>query len=534
MAQLGQIQFYKRNINGTDTYTAMPFGGNDPWGYTNISKDEYIQGINKNITDLQKAREDYTWNSDFTRGVSKTNGQNYVGNSPDARSLSDLQQKLQEVNNYDPNYRDPSFKNFLPNAPTPSEQYYTPEYRATLPPQEQQRLNQLYGQNNPITPADPNKKVINLGNGNYGYANKDAPIPGSTPNQPTGVQQGGSTTTPTPTGINTITKTLNYGSQGADVKELQNYLMGMGAVGADGKPLKANGIYNNDTKAAVLQFQQQHGLTQDGIFGPQSLAAAQKVTNTTTQYGTGGTTTPPPATSSTTTPPTTTTSPPSVTGNPAQDALLQQLQDYIKSQQDAGLKINSALNFDQPTLDKFLETAKKQIHPYYAQQIDAIKADVLKAAPQILANYGSDVASKEASFQNDLSTSRENNAGAGLAFSGSRAKAELGAVDAQNRDLASLSQTYGNKLYDLGRTAESKIGASATPSLGSLTNYSANLSGNGGFNSTGSSTPYTPGGYQTGSLTNQEQQDIEARNQALKKTASESVVAGRDYQSLFA
>ena len=317
-------------------------------------------------------------------------------------------------------------------------------------------------------------------------------------------------------GSTVITNNLSSGSTGASVKALQSFLANNQYVGLDGKPLATDGVYGNETKAAVMAFQKANGLTVDGIVGPQTIAKLQAIqTSGDKLVGANGEV-------------------PYKTGDPVNDALLSQLNDFIQQNITQGLQVNPDLNFDQATLDKFLETAKKQVHPFYQQQIDAIKADVLKAAPQILQNYESDIAGKVANFQNDLGNARESNAGAGLAFSGGRAKGELGALDAQNRDLASLSQTYGNKLYDLGRTAESKIGASATPSLGSLSNYSANLGGNGGFTLGGSTTPYTPGGYQIGSLTNDEQAAQEARRQALLKTASEAVVAGRSYQDLFA
>jgi peptidoglycan hydrolase-like protein with peptidoglycan-binding domain len=359
-----------------------------------------------------------------------------------------------------------------------------------------------------------------------------APVTTPTPTTPAQTSSSSSTTTPKPTGINTISSTLTFGSQGDQVKALQTYLSGMGLVGADSKPLKADGIYGADTKAAVMQFQQQHGLTQDGIFGPKSLAAMQNVTNTSAQYQTiaPATTTTPPATTSSDT---STTTPPSITGNPAQDALLQELQTYITNQQNQGLTINPALNFDQATLDKFLTTAQNQVHPYYASQIAGIKADVLQALPGVMQDYNNKIADTTQTFQNDLSNSRESNANAGLAFSGSRAKGELGMADTQNRNLQSLSTTYGNQLYNLGSTAEQKLGAANTPSLGSLNTYSANLGGNGSIDSTGSTTPYTPGQYQIGSLTNEEQAAITARNQALKSTASADVVAGRSYNDLF-
>lgn len=356
---------------------------------------------------------------------------------------------------------------------------------------------------------------------------------------------------PKPSGINLITSTLNLGSQGEQVKALQQYLAGIGYKNADGTPLKADGIYGPMTKTAVMQFQSKNGLTPDGIFGPKSLAKTQQLTSTNMQADSAA----PGSINSGIKPPdhpsnqfNTQTGEPNPnynpnangnsfnTGDTAQDALLKELQSFIKAQQDAGLKLNAALNFDQATLDKFLETAKRQIHPFYQTQIDNIKADVLRTAPQILKNYGNDVEKEKANFENTLGTSRENYAGSGLAFSGQRAKGELGMETQQNRNLQELLQGYGNKLYELGRGAEEKIGAGNMQgyNLGALANYSANLSGNGGFKLNGSSNPYTSGGYQIGSLQNDEAAAQEARRQALIKSASESVVAGRSYNDLFA
>lgn len=341
----------------------------------------------------------------------------------------------------------------------------------------------------------------------------------------------GGAAAPKPFGIENITSTLNAGSSSTQVKELQKYLAANGYVGTDGKPLKEDGIYGPQTKAAVMQFQSKNGLAADGIFGPKSLAKLQNIGSSDTQmngpYSNNNSNNNNSSSNAN-------DNASFNTGDPEHDALLGELRDYIQKQEEAGLKLNSALNFDQATLDKFLETAKKQVHPYYKQQIDNVKADVLKTAPQILANYNTDIASKEANFQNTLNDSRENDAGAGLAFSGKRAKGELNLQDAQNRDLASLSSSYGNKLYDLGRGAEEKIGSGNVDyNLGSLGNYSANLYGNGTFASSGSTNPYSSGSVGTGSIQYDEEAAKEARRQALLTSASNSVVAGRDYSDLF-
>ncbi len=334
----------------------------------------------------------------------------------------------------------------------------------------------------------------------------------------TSTSKTGTTTTvaPKPAGINTISTTLNIGSSGDQVKELQKYLAGLGYTNADGTPLKVDGIYGSNTQTAVKQFQSQNGLKADGIFGPLSLAGAQKLSNTGTAAVTPKTETQ------------------FNTGDPAQDALLKELQTYIKSQQDQGLVFNAALNFDQKTLDKFLETAKAQVHPFYQSQIDTIKQDVLRAAPQILENYGRDIASQQAAFSNTLDRTRESLADRGMAYSGFRGEEEKELMDAQNRSLASLSQGYGNQLYDLGRGAEKQIGAdNANYNLGSLSNYSATTKGPGTFTLGGTTSPYQSGGYKIGALQYDEAADAERRRQALLTSASNSVVAGRSYEDLY-
>lgn len=375
---------------------------------------------------------------------------------------------------------------------------------------------------------------VNIGTNNTANAaNTSATGAGSTTST-----TGASSSATKPSGINLINTTLNLGSQGDQVKALQQYLSGIGYVGSDGKPLKVDGIYGPETKTAVMQFQSKNGLAPDGIFGPKSLAATKAITSSATQANSAAPGASVPGSSSSAIDPSNPNDGGTIynTGDPTQDALLAELQAMIKAQQDAGLKINEALNFDQATLNKFLETAKKQVHPFYAQQIDTIKADVLRTAPQILQEYGNEIEKQKAAFESTLESSRESNAERGLAFSGQRARGELGMQAETDRNLAALNQGYGNKLYDLGRGVEEKIGASNMQgyNLGALANYKADLGGKGGFTLGTMNTPYSPGGYKIGSLEYDREAATEARNQALKKTASESVVAGRDYQSLFA
>jgi hypothetical protein len=84
-------------------------------------------------------------------------------------------------------------------------------------------------------------------------------------------------TTPTTTAVNTTPttqgpqQTLKPGDTGSQVKLLQQSLATLGF--SSGKP---DGVYGPATKNAVERFQVSQGLPEDGIVGPQTLAAIQK------------------------------------------------------------------------------------------------------------------------------------------------------------------------------------------------------------------------------------------------------------------
>lgn len=59
-----------------------------------------------------------------------------------------------------------------------------------------------------------------------------------------------------------------YGSTGSEVTQIQQRLQELGY-----DPGKADGIYGTRTKNAVISFQRDYGLTDDGIVGPKTLEA---------------------------------------------------------------------------------------------------------------------------------------------------------------------------------------------------------------------------------------------------------------------
>lgn len=71
---------------------------------------------------------------------------------------------------------------------------------------------------------------------------------------------------------------LKKGSEGAEVKTLQENLIKLGySVGKDG----ADGDFGNNTLTAVLKFQEDHNLEQDGIVGPATQTAIKTALNST-------------------------------------------------------------------------------------------------------------------------------------------------------------------------------------------------------------------------------------------------------------
>ena len=80
-----------------------------------------------------------------------------------------------------------------------------------------------------------------------------------------------------------ISSNLQYGSRGQEVEDLQRYLQGLQLY--DGK---IDGIYGNQTLTAVKTFQQQKGLTADGVVGKNTVGAINNTqTNTQTNGGAG-------------------------------------------------------------------------------------------------------------------------------------------------------------------------------------------------------------------------------------------------------
>lgn len=266
------------------------------------------------------------------------------------------------------------------------------------------------------------------------------------------------------------TRNLSVGAKGEDVKALQR----MVGVAADG-------IYGPKTAAAVKAFQSSKGLKSDGIVGPLTKAALGGGSNPSVDAS------------------------PYMTGDPEQDELLSELSTYINDYLDAGYQINPDLNLDDDTIRSFLDQAKEELAPYYAQKVAEVKDQLERDLTTNETSYGNAVEDEKANYQSALGSNREAWAGEGLTFSGQRNLGEQTMQNTANRNLSTLGMNYGNQRTDLIKGAEKKLGTPGLNSTGvnlsSLYGTNANLGGeSGGFTSGGALQGYTPGLYGMGEI----------------------------------
>ncbi|MDQ0257008.1 N-acetyl-anhydromuramyl-L-alanine amidase AmpD [Evansella vedderi] len=74
--------------------------------------------------------------------------------------------------------------------------------------------------------------------------------------------------------VNLPTRTLRRGDHGEQVRRLQNALM---QAGVNLPQFGADGIFGQETERAVRRFQREHGLTIDGIAGPETYQRLREV-----------------------------------------------------------------------------------------------------------------------------------------------------------------------------------------------------------------------------------------------------------------
>lgn len=326
---------------------------------------------------------------------------------------------------------------------------------------------------------------------------------------------------------------LKFGSSGDSVKQLQQYLAGLGIYQG-----KVDGIFGPQTQNAVKSFQSAHGLSADGIVGPKTVSAIQAVqggqnppdSSLASQNGTGaggasgaqggGFMIGDKVYS---------------TGNTSQDAAFQAIVQQFNDEQAKGNVVNPDLQITPEIIQKFTDYVTQKIHPQYAETMQGIKDQLARDTGLLSAKYENDTANQEGQYKANLGNARENYAGAGLAFSGQRGMGELNMRDTQNRALDYNSLLYGNQLGDTARTAEQKLGTAGMSGFQLPTNPTrrATLEGTGGFTLGGNvATGYTPGGFTLGSVPAEEASKIRSGTDDFIQKSYQNAEYGRSYKDL--
>ena len=180
--------------------------------------------------------------------------------------------------------------------------------------------------------------------------------------------------------------TIKYGSQGDDVKTLQEYL------NQNGANLKVDGVFGNQTQAAVKNYQQQNGLSVDGIVGNQTWG---KLLGSNTPSDTSGTTSP------TLTAPTYDTSKwdestkGSAAGSAYQDAknAIANYEDFVFSENEWLNSIKDSIqNYGEFSYDVNSDALYQQYADQYMRQGKLASADVMGQAAALTGGYGNSYA----------------------------------------------------------------------------------------------------------------------------------------------
>src|SRR3990167_495058 len=478
--QLGQTQYLKRNLNGQDVYQALHYGGNIPFGYQIVGKDEFITGTQKRLSELQA-------------------NPSLQGGSGDWGNIAPLQKFLQDAQSEqgvsDPNYIDPSFSKFQPNAPTSSEQYHTPEEKARqagIP-------SNLGGTGTPT--ALPLNRANTIGSPN-------------------------TYTTPTPsvsqgTPIN-ISGNLMRGSKGEEVKRLQEALNASGI----GVNLKIDGDFGPATEAAVRAYQSSKNIKSDGIVGQQTIATLSGTPNA-------------PLSPAYQEIEKSANSDPriveleKIAGQvPELKSALDALRLQISNSLENGQVVNPSLDFNDPSIiGLFLQEATEKLDPYYKELLQGQTKDLSVAFRTMKEDYDKNIQREQPAFQQQLESQDTSEAERGLAFSSGRVEREQQTIQSQQNRLDDLFTANQRSAEQLGMKGERQIGSRAWNDLGipTLQSYAASrtIEPRGQITSTGSRQLFTPQGGLFGETPFAREKAINTRAGELASLSSEEDIINR-------
>lgn len=275
--------------------------------------------------------------------------------------------------------------------------------------------------------TDP-QKLLQLAGGNFTLAEAQQALGSAVAPVQQSVTQAPTASAPTTPTTSQGAINLGPGSQGEDVKELQNFLKDQGFFP---KNQEATGYYGSITQKAVADWQKSSGLqvpaNQYGYFGPQSLALAQQQIQ--------------PSVSA----PTIADIEPSLPSEYTE--LLGVMSSYLDELQKRGQMINPNVEISPEKIAEFMSQASREIDPYYSSQLNLARESLLRDLGYTTQDILRQEKEAEINYGRQLRTLGESAAEQGFALSGTRQRSERELAGDTQRTLEAnrmkLAQTTG-------------------------------------------------------------------------------------------
>jgi hypothetical protein len=315
------------------------------------------------------------------------------------------------------------------------------------------------------------------------------------------------------------TTSLQPGSQGAAVKQLQDYLVSQGLM-TQAQVNTGYGIYGPQTTAAVKVLQQRLGVDNSsgpGYWGPKTLAAVQG-------GGQSGKTDPNQPYSDSEYENRLNQHPKVVESVNAGNTIAQ-IEAAAISGDFSGLKNQYGQPFSVEEQTKALAQGMEDNRLYYETQQAKEKADAESALAQRQANYQDSLIKSGEDFQADRAELNQRAVNQGVLFSGSNAQKQAKLKTAYERDQASKLAAYGRDVGNVARDYQYNYGNNAAGGLSQFYNAGGNTFGlesaKGTVGSSGLSSVYNPNQYDFGAGTVMGQRSSLAKQFAARKLGNQ-------------
>ena len=323
-------------------------------------------------------------------------------------------------------------------------------------------------------------------------------------------------------GENPFTQTSNLqpGDSGAEVEELQNYLVSQGYLTQEQMDT-GPGIYGPRTTEAVRQLQESLGVdntTGPGYFGPRTQQAIS-------QQSQSEPTIPPPTDTTDTSDNAPASDPDDQNALTFDDPDLQdrinqlpldirgavnQLYLFWERMIEGGQILNPDIQFTHERLQEFMDEAQTDIEPYYQEVLGQAKDDIELSLNRLSEDYKREVGRAEEPFKEGLAVQDEAEAQAGLTYGSERVRREGQNIESQQRSLDDVFREVERGVQDTVSVGERTLGSSFLSDLQSP-QFSPFTASAGGFQQGQSRTLGGLQGGLLGSIPKQKEVDVRTR-----------------------